>query len=96
MPAGRARPELDPRSRCARPDSHRAGQAHPHETQEVERFRDAGLRVFWIAGKRDMATWGWLTRLVHHWTGIERLIAERGDGPWFYAVNEQSVREMNL
>ena len=52
--------------------------------------------MFWIAGKRDMATWGWLTRLVHHWTVIERIIAERGDGPWFYAVNEQSVREMNL
>jgi len=32
--------------------------------QELERFREAGLRVFWIAGKRDMSTWGWLSRLV--------------------------------
>jgi hypothetical protein len=55
-----------------------------------------GLRVFWIAGKRDMATWGWLTRLVRHWTVIERIIVERGDGPWFYAVNDQAVREMKL
>lgn len=34
--------------------------------QELERFREAGLRVFWIAGKRDMSTWGWLSRLVRH------------------------------
>ena len=52
--------------------------------------------MFWIAGKRDMATWGWLTRLVRHWTVIEQIISERGDGPWFYAINEHSVREMNL
>jgi len=64
--------------------------------QELERFREAGLRVFWIAGKRDMSTWGWLSRLVQHWTAIERIIVERGDGPWFYAVNEQSVREMDV
>jgi hypothetical protein len=64
--------------------------------QELERFREAGLRVFGIAGKRDMATWGWLMRLVPQWTVIERIIAERGDSPWFYAVNDQSVREMNL
>jgi hypothetical protein len=76
--------------------------------QEVERFREVGLRVFWIAGKRDMTTWGWLAgkrdmttwgwlaRLVRHWAVIERVIVERGDGPWFYAVNDQSVREMNL
>jgi len=43
-----------------------------------------------------MATWGWLMRLVPQWTVIERIIAERGDSPWFYAVNDQSVREMNL
>ena len=34
--------------------------------QEIERFREAGLRVFWIAGKKDLPTWGWLTRLVRH------------------------------
>jgi hypothetical protein len=43
-----------------------------------------------------MTTWGWLARLVRHWAVIERVIVERGDGPWFYAVNDQSVREMNL
>ena len=64
--------------------------------QELERFREAGLHVLWIAGKRDMSTRGSLSRLVRHWTVIERIIVEHGDGPWFYAVNDQSVREMDL
>jgi hypothetical protein len=64
--------------------------------QELERFREAGLRVFWIAGKRDMATWDWLTRLVRHWETIERTIEERGEGPWFYAVQDAAVREIVL
>jgi hypothetical protein len=59
--------------------------------QEIEQFRQVGLRVFWIAGKRDQSTWGWLTRLVRNWELIERTIAERGEGPWFCAVNEDSV-----
>jgi hypothetical protein len=64
--------------------------------QELERFREAGLRVFWIAGKKDMSTWAWLTRLTRQWTLIEQIVAQRGDGPWCFAVNEQSVREMSL
>ncbi|HEU4658482.1 MAG TPA: hypothetical protein VFR97_13195 [Capillimicrobium sp.] len=64
--------------------------------QELERFREAGLRVFWIAGKQDMPTWGWLTRLVRHWERIERTVEERGDGPWFYAVNEGGLSEIRV
>jgi PIN like domain len=64
--------------------------------QELALFRDAGLRVFWIAGKRDMSTWDWLTRLVRHWDAIEREIADRGVGPWFYAVNDGGLREIPL
>lgn len=63
---------------------------------EIEALRDAGLRVFWIAGKRDLTTWGYLTRLVRRWDEIERTIADRGPGPWFYAVNEASLREIRL
>jgi hypothetical protein len=62
--------------------------------QELERFREAGLRVFWIAGKQDLPTWGWLVRLVRHWDAIERTIEERGEGPWFYAVNDGGLREI--
>lgn len=64
--------------------------------QEIERFREAGLRVFWIAGKKDLPTWGWLGRLVRHWDAIERIIEERGGGPWFYAINETAVREIGV
>lgn len=64
--------------------------------QELARFREAGLRVFWIAGKRDLATWGWLERLVRQWDAIERTIDERGPGPWFYAVHDVGLREITL
>ena len=64
--------------------------------QELRRFKEAGLRVFWIAGKNDLSTWRWLTRLVRHWESIERTIDERGAGPWFIAVNDGALREIPL
>lgn len=39
--------------------------------QELQRFAEVGLRVFWIAGKKDLPTWGWLVRVVRHWDAIE-------------------------
>lgn len=64
--------------------------------QELERFREAGLRVFWIAGKRDQTTWDWLVRVVRLWSTIELAIKDRGAGPWFYALNQDSVRPIPL
>lgn len=64
--------------------------------QEVERFREAGLRAFWIAGKRDLSTWGWLERIVRHWDAMERIIDERGAGPWFYAITDGGLREIDV
>lgn len=56
--------------------------------QEVERFREVGLRVFWLGGKRDLSTWGYLTQLVRHWDAIERVIEDEGAGPWGYVITE--------
>lgn len=64
--------------------------------QELAAFRDAGLRVFWVAGKKDMSTWGWLSRLVRHWAAMERIVTMRSDGPWFYAVNDGGLKEISL
>jgi hypothetical protein len=64
--------------------------------QELEQLRDAGLRVFWIGGKRDLPTWDWLRRLVRHWDAIEEVVADRGAGPWFYAVNENGLVELDV
>ncbi|MGH2842842.1 MAG: hypothetical protein ACRDKL_04565 [Solirubrobacteraceae bacterium] len=64
--------------------------------QELALFRDAGLRVIWIAGKKDLSTWGWLARLVRHWDSMERLIAGRGSGPWFYALSDGGLKEIPL
>lgn len=64
--------------------------------EEVRRLREAGLRVFWIGGKKDLSTWDWLVRVVRHWDRIERLVRERDRGPWFYALNEGAVRELDV
>ena len=64
--------------------------------QELLEFRSAGLRVFWIAGKKDLSTWGWLARVMRHWDAIERTIADRGAGPWFYAINDGGLKEIEL
>jgi hypothetical protein len=63
---------------------------------ELRLLRASGLRVFWIAGKRDLTTWGYLVRLVRHWDDMEELVRTRGDGPWFYAVNEARIVEVTF
>lgn len=63
---------------------------------ELTLLHQHGLRVFWIAGKRDLNSWGYLTRIVRRWDEIERVIADRGAGPWFMEVREQSVAEFML
>jgi hypothetical protein len=55
---------------------------------ELRLLREHGLRVFWIAGKRDLTTWGYLVRLVRRWEDIETTLAEGGSGPWFVAIND--------
>jgi hypothetical protein len=63
---------------------------------ELALLRRHGLRVFWIAGKRDLSTWDNLVRLVRRWDDLEREIASRGAGPWFIAINEGSLTELKL
>jgi len=38
---------------------------------EVALWKASGLRVFYIADKRDLSTWGNLERLVRRWEDIE-------------------------
>jgi len=65
-------------------------------TAELERLRDHGVRVFYIAGKRDLTSWGNMVRLVRRWDDLERVIRERGSGPWFMAVHEHRVSEVTI
>lgn len=64
--------------------------------QEIRLLRDAGLRVFRIGGKRDLATWDWLVRLVRYWDRVEEAIADEGPGPWFYVINENGLRKLTV
>lgn len=63
---------------------------------EVELLREHSLRVFWIAGKRDLSTWDYLVRLVRRWDDIEDTLQTRGVGPWFMAVNETGLSEITI
>jgi hypothetical protein len=63
---------------------------------ELATFRAHGLRVFWIAGKRDLTSWGYLVRLVSKWEAMERIVAARGPGPWFMAIGEASISEIPM
>ena len=63
---------------------------------EIALLREHGLRVFWIAGKRDLATWDYLVRVVRRWDEIEEAIATNGPGPWFVAINENGLRALPI
>lgn len=61
---------------------------------EIERFRAVGLRVFWLGGKRDLSTWGYLELMVRHWSKMERHIAAEGSGPWGYVITHTTVSKL--
>jgi hypothetical protein len=52
--------------------------------------------VFWIAGKRDLSTWGYLVRIVRRWDEIEDELATKGAGPWFMAINDGGLSEIPI
>jgi hypothetical protein len=61
---------------------------------EVELLRAHKMRVFWVAGKKDLSTWDTLVRVVRRWDEIERTLATKGDGPWFVAINETRLTDI--
>jgi hypothetical protein len=63
---------------------------------ELAAFRDCGLRVFWLAGKRDLNNWENLVLMVKSWERMEDIIRDCGPGPWFYAVSDGAIREFTV
>lgn len=63
---------------------------------ELKLLKESGLRVFWIAGKKDLATWDYLVRIVRRWNEIEEALEQKGAGPWFVAINEGGLSEILL
>ena len=63
---------------------------------EIALLRSHGLRVFWIASKRDMTTWDYLVRVVRRWSDIERALTTRAVGPWFFAIRDHDVLELTI
>jgi hypothetical protein len=63
---------------------------------ELELLRQHELRVFWIAGKKDLSSWAKLTRLMRRWDDIDRTLATKGPGPWFMAIYDFELKEIRL
>lgn len=63
---------------------------------ELQLLRSSGLRVLWIAGVKDLTTWGYLVRIVRRWNDIEALLLSRPTGPWFYAVGDTRLSEITV
>ena len=63
---------------------------------ELAAFKAHGLRAFWIGGKRDLSNWLALVRIVERWNDVERIVATRGEGPWFIAINEREIIEFGF
>lgn len=61
---------------------------------ELEVLRSSGLRVFRLAAKQDLTTWGYLVLLVKRWDDMEQVVHDRGPGPWFYAILDGGLREV--
>ena len=60
---------------------------------ELAAFRAVGLRVFWLAGKKDLSNWESIKLVIKWWDRLEEIVADRGDGPWFQAVSDGAIRE---
>lgn len=63
---------------------------------EIQRLREHGLRVFWLASRQDLTTWEYLTRFVRHWDAIEQRVLHGQPGPWFVGVYEAGLRELSI
>ena len=63
---------------------------------EAALWKAHSLRVFYIAGKRDLDNWHYMGRLVRRWHDIEHAIQASGTGPWFFHVLETKVKPVPL
>lgn len=63
---------------------------------ELRLLRDQGLRVFWIAGPKDLSTWDYVVRMVRRWADIEDAIATKGPGPWFVAITDAKLTDISV
>lgn len=63
---------------------------------ELAAFRSARLRVFWIAGKRDLSNWDNLKLVVKWWDRMEEIVRDRGPGPWFQVLGDSGIPELKV
>jgi hypothetical protein len=52
--------------------------------------------AFWIAGKKDLSNWDNLRLVVKWWDRMEEIVRDRGAGPWFQAISDGAIHEIDV
>lgn len=63
---------------------------------EIALWKAHGLRVLYIAGKKDLSNWEYLGRLIRRWDEVELSIQTGGVGPWLFYILDRSVRPIPI
>jgi len=71
-------------------------QAIRYEPVETQAWIDNLVRGFVLTGRASQTPDDSLSVIQRYWPSIERLVADRSDGPWMYALTNDGVREISL
>ena len=58
--------------------------------------REAGLRVIWFGGSKDMTPGEQAAQFLKHLERIRRMATKQGPGPWGLSLTERSVKPVPL
>ena len=61
-------------------------------TAEIRAFQEAGLRMVWFGGKKDLRPAEQAALFERHLPRIERVITKQGSGPWVQILTDRSLR----
>lgn len=65
-------------------------RTRPHE---AELAIEHGLKCVNLHGAGSLSRWSQLVRLASHWEAIEKHVAARPEGPWWFSVTKTRARE---
>lgn len=63
---------------------------------ELRAFREHGVRVVWIGGKRDHSARDLAALFLKHEQRLQRVATKLGTGPWVVNLTPSGVRQLRL
>lgn len=63
---------------------------------ELAIAREAGLRMVWFAGKKDMRPAAYADLFALNLQRLERLVIKHGDGPWAFSLATNGLKPLHL